>query len=98
LRAAAAIRSDADRDARVTIAQAGADAAHIEAASQQEAAQIQARAYATDPSLYLLLRSLDTLGTVVGANTRLVLRTDAAPFHVLVEGPPTAPAPKAPTP
>jgi membrane protease subunit HflC len=36
-----------------------------------------------------LLRSLDTLGTVVGPSTKLILRTDAAPFRVLVDGPPT---------
>jgi modulator of FtsH protease HflC len=29
----------------------------------------------------------------VGANTRVVLRTDAAPFNVLIEGPPKAAAP-----
>jgi membrane protease subunit HflC len=55
----------------------------------------------------MLLRSLDTLDTVVGANTRLILRTDAAPFRVLVEGPahaaasaatPAAPAAPVPTP
>jgi hypothetical protein len=40
----------------------------------------------------MLLRSLDTLDTIVGANTRLILRTDAAPFRVLVDGPPTAAA------
>jgi membrane protease subunit HflC len=97
-RAAAAIRSDAERDARVTIAQATAEAAATEAASQQEAARIQAGAYASDPSLYLLLRSLDTLGTVIGSNTRIVLRTDAAPFHILVEGPPTGTAPPSGTP
>jgi membrane protease subunit HflC len=94
LRAAAAIRSDAERDARVAIASATSEAARIGAASQEEAARIHARAYASDPTLYLLLRSLDTLGSVVGSNTRLVLRTDAAPFHVLVEGPPTGAPPQ----
>jgi membrane protease subunit HflC len=88
LRAAAAIRSDAERDARVTIAAAKTEAAGIQAAAQQQAAEIHARAYESDPTLYVLLRSLDTLGTVLGANTRLVLRTDAAPFDVLVKGPP----------
>ena len=38
----------------------------------------------------MLLRSLDTLGEVVGPHTRLILRTDAAPFNVLVQGPPRA--------
>ncbi|RMP41736.1 Protein HflC [Pseudomonas amygdali pv. lachrymans] len=47
------------------------------------------RAYAGSPQLYNLLRSLDTLGTIVTPGTRLILRTDAAPFRVLVDGPPT---------
>ena len=85
LRAAAQIRSDAARDNRIIISRARTEAAEIEAASRQEAAKIHAEAYQADPGLYLLLRSLDTLATVVGANTRLVLRTDAAPFSALVE-------------
>ena len=40
-----------------------------------------------------MLRSLDTLSTVVNANTNLILRTDAAPFRVLVQGPPGLDAP-----
>jgi modulator of FtsH protease HflC len=97
LRAAAAIRSDAARDARITIANAKADAAAIEAKSRQAAAGIYAASYARDPQLYLLLRSLDTVGEVVGPHTRLILRTDAAPFDVLVQGPPgTSKTPPAP--
>jgi membrane protease subunit HflC len=87
LRAAAQIRSEAARDNRITVTQARTEAAEIEASSRREAAEINARAYAADAELYLMLRSLDTLATVVGANTRLVLRTDAAPFNVLVQGP-----------
>ena len=48
-----------------------------------------------DPGLYLVLRSLDTLATMVGPNTRIVLRTDAAPFNTLVQGPPGSPGPVA---
>jgi membrane protease subunit HflC len=88
LRAAAQIRSDAARDNRITIAHARTEAADIEAASRRDAAAINARAYVADPELYLTLRSLDTLATVVGQNTRLVLRTDAAPFNMLVQAPP----------
>ena len=88
LRQAAAIRADAERDARITVAQARAEAAGIEAKAQAEAATIHARAFNADPELYLLLRSLDTVATVVGPNTRLVLRTDAAPFNALIQGPP----------
>ena len=42
-----------------------------------------------------MLRSLDSLSDVVGPNTRLVLRSDAAPFRVLVDGPArAAPSPR----
>ncbi len=95
-RAAAEIASNADRDARVLRAKAKAEAANIDAKSRLEAADIYGQAYSSAPDLYLLLRSLDTLDTVVGANTRLILRTDAAPFRVLVEGPPKTAAPGAP--
>jgi membrane protease subunit HflC len=97
LRAAAAIRSDAERDSRVALATARTQAAGIEAASQTEAAAIRARAYQGDPQLYMLIRSLDTLAAIVGPNTRVVLRTDAAPFRALIEGPPAGgPAATAP--
>ena len=65
-----------------------------------QAAGTYKQAYDTDPALYSMLRSFDTLDATLGANTRLILRTDAAPFRVLVDGPgtqDTAP-PKARTP
>jgi membrane protease subunit HflC len=86
-RMAAEIRAVADRDARVTVAKAHEEAAATEARARAEAASITARAYAQDPSLYVMLRSFDTLDAVVGQNTRLILRTDALPFRVLVDGP-----------
>jgi len=88
-REAAQIRSAAERDARIVEADATVKAADIEAQSRVEAAQIYGKAYAGSPQLYNLLRSLDTLGTVVTPGTKLILRTDAAPFRVLVDGPPT---------
>jgi membrane protease subunit HflC len=94
LRQAAEIRSEAARDSRITVAEAQSEAAGIEAASRREAAEIEARAYAGDPELYMMLRSLDTLSAMIGPSTRLVLRTDAAPFNVLVQGPPAEPGPK----
>jgi membrane protease subunit HflC len=96
-RAAAEITSNAERDARVLRANAMVRAAEIDAKSRLQAADIYGQAYRSAPELYMLLRSLDTLDTVVGANTRLILRTDAAPFRVLVDGPPSATAPTAPT-
>jgi len=87
-REAAQIRSAAERDARILQADAGIKAADIEAQSRVEAAQIYGRAYASSPELYNELRSLDTLGTMVNPGTKIILRTDAAPFRVLVDGPP----------
>src|ERR1700690_1098816 len=86
-RAAAEIVSNADRDARVLRAQAKAEASAIDAKSRVDAADIYAKAYGRDHELYTLLRSLDTLSTVIHPNTTLILRTDAAPFRVLVDGP-----------
>ena len=86
-RQAAEIRSAAERDARVIEAGATVKAAAIEAESRVQAAEIYGRAYTGAPDLYELLRSLDTLGTIVGPNTRLVLRSDAAPFRALVDSP-----------
>jgi membrane protease subunit HflC len=91
LRAAAAIRSDASRDARLIAAKAQQEVAEIEANGREKAASIHASAYAVDPQLYTMLRSLDTLNATVGPKTRVILRTDAEPFRALVEGPPTAP-------
>lgn len=88
-RQAAEIRSVAERDARVVQADALVKAAEIEARSRVESAQIYGRAYANAPELYRMLRSLDTLGSLVKPDTRLILRTDAAPFRALVEGPAT---------
>jgi len=86
-RLAAQIQSDADRDSRVLVAQGKAAVADIAAKSRIEAANIYKNAYAADPPLYTMLRSLDSLNTIVGTNTTLILRTDAPPFRALVQGP-----------
>jgi len=91
-RQAAEIRSSAERDARVIKADASVNAANIEAQAQVQSAAIYAKAWAGNPPLYDLLRSLDTLNSVITPGTQLVLRTDAAPFRQLVEGPPVLPA------
>ena len=95
LRKAAAIRADADRDAREIVAEAREQAAHTEADAQQSAARIYSKAYQSDPGLYSTLRSLDSLSLILGRNSSLILRTDAAPFRVLVDGPTAAGAPPA---
>ncbi len=87
LRAAAEVRSNADRDGRIVVARAKTEAAEIDAQARREAAAIQTRAYLSDPQLYTLLRTLDTLVQSVGTSTKLVLRTDAEPFSVLLAPP-----------
>lgn len=86
-RQAAQIQADADRDAREAIAKANQQAAQIQANAEVNAAAVYAKAYRADPNLYTTLRSLDTVGKVMGPNVNVVLRTDAAPFRVLSEGP-----------
>jgi membrane protease subunit HflC len=87
LQKAAAIRADAEKEGREVVAEASEKAAHTEADAQQAAARIYQRAYQSDPSLYETLRSLDTIDQVVSRNTNIIMRTDAAPFRVLVDGP-----------
>ena len=86
-RKAAEITANAERDARILIANATSEAAGIEAKSREEAAGIYSGAFDADPQLYTLLRSLDTLDRIANPNTRIFLRTDAAPFRVLIDGP-----------
>lgn len=86
-RLAAEIQSKADRDARILEADASVQAATITAQAQRDAAGIYGKAWASDPQLYNLLRSLDTLSAIIGSHTRLVLSTDAAPFKTLVQSP-----------
>jgi membrane protease subunit HflC len=89
-REAAEIRSAAERDARIVKADATVKAADIEAQSKVQAAKTYGHAYASAPQLYTLLRSLDTLSTIITPGSKVILRTDAAPFKVLVDGPPGA--------
>ena len=86
-RQAADIHSTADKNARIIEADATVKAAGITAEAQQAAAEIYGKAYASNPKLYSLLRSLDTLKSIVNKQTQMVLRTDAAPFQALERGP-----------
>jgi membrane protease subunit HflC len=84
---AAKINQEALRDSRILIAEAQEKVSTIEAQSRTEVAAIYSKTYAADPELYSFLRGLDTLEKIVTSGTRLILRTDAAPFRALVEGP-----------
>jgi membrane protease subunit HflC len=97
-RLAAEIRSAADRDARIALAEARTAAAETEAEARRQASAIYGASYRANPELYGLLRSLDTLGQIVGDNTRLILRTDAAPFRALVDNPAEPTPPRAAVP
>jgi len=88
-REAAEIRSTADRDARIIRANATVKAADIEAQSKVQAARTYGQAYASAPELYSMLRNIDTLSTIITPGSKVILRTDAAPFRALVDGPPT---------
>jgi membrane protease subunit HflC len=84
------ITNSADRDKRILIANASVEAAAIEAKASSEAAAIYGQAHALNPDLYAFLRGLDSLDHLVSNSTRLILRTDAAPYRLLVEGPDAA--------
>jgi len=86
-RQAAEIRATAERDARIIQADALAKAATIEAQSRVQAAALYGKAYNGSPQLYNTLRSLDTLSGIINPQTKLILRTDAAPFRVLIDAP-----------
>lgn len=88
-REAAQITSNAQKQARIITADAKVKAASIEAKSLVDAATIYGKAHSEAPALYDLLRSLDTLSGIINKNTHLVLRTDAAPFKALIDGPNT---------
>jgi len=98
LEKAAGIRADAEKEAREVVAEASEKAAHTEADAQQAAARIYQHAYQSDPNLYETLRSLDTINQIVSHSTNIIMRTDAAPFRVLVDGPPGVRGSAPPTP
>ena len=84
------ILSEAQSQSRIMTADARRKAAQIEAEATQAAAAIYADAYQKNPDLYQFLRELDTLEGVLSRQSTVVLRTDVAPFRMLVEGPQAA--------
>ena len=96
IRLAAEIAQAAYKEARITKAKAEEEASTTIALGRTEAAAIYGQAQAADPELYAFLRGLDTLDQIITSSTRLVLRTDAAPFRTLVEAPGAPPAAQAP--
>jgi membrane protease subunit HflC len=97
-REAAAIRSQAELDVARVRAEGQQRAAEIRARAEGQAARIYADAQGRDPELYRFLRSLESLKTLLGRRSTVVLRTDAPPFSLLTnpggaDGPPPVAAP-----
>ncbi len=90
LQKASAIRADADKEAREVIARGNREGSAYDSELSAGCCQHPTiRRIGLDPTLYETLRSLDTISQIVGKNTSIVIRTDAAPFKVLVDGPPS---------
>ena len=82
-REASRIRSEAELEAARIRAKGAEEEAHIRGESAAQVAKIYADAHRTDPDLYRLTRSLDSLDKLVTGNTSLILRTDSEPFSLL---------------
>ncbi len=82
---ASLIRANTDTEVAEIEAKMTQEVATITGESEAQAAKIYAEAHSKDPNLYRFIRSLDTLEEVIGPKSTLILRTDAAPFDVLVE-------------
>ncbi|MEM9765099.1 MAG: SPFH domain-containing protein [Pseudomonadota bacterium] len=81
------IRSRTESEARVIRAEAEEQAAGIRAAALEEANLIYAEVHRQDPELYRFKRSLDSLESIVGKQTRIVIRANAAPFEAITSVP-----------
>lgn len=84
---AARIRNRADLEAANIIATAEEEAARTMGKGIAQAARISAEAYNQDPDFYRFVRSLDALENSLGPTTAVTLRTDSAPFDLLVHQP-----------
>jgi modulator of FtsH protease HflC len=82
-REASRIRSEAELEAARIRAKGAEEEARIRGESAAQVAKIYADAHRTDPELYRLTRSLDSLDRLVTGNTSLILRTDSEPFSLL---------------
>jgi membrane protease subunit HflC len=86
-REASAIRAQTDLDAARIRAEGKRKAAEIRGRADAEAARIYAEAYRRDPEFYAFVRSLESLRTLLGQRSTVILRTDAPPFDLLETGP-----------
>ena len=80
---AAEIRAETDLKVAQIRAEGLEEAARIRGTAEAEAAKVYAEAHAKAPELYRFVRSLDTLDSVLGTRSSVILRTDSAPFELL---------------
>jgi modulator of FtsH protease HflC len=80
---AAVIRADTDLEVAQIRAEGIEEAAKIRGEAEAEAARIYAEAHAKDPELYRFIRSLESLDSIIGTRSSVILRTDAEPFQLL---------------
>lgn len=85
-REAEEIRTKADAEKTVLIADAQQFAEETRGRAEAEAAQLYATAHARDPRFYQFVRELESLRTIARDNTTLVLDTDTEPFTQLKAG------------
>jgi membrane protease subunit HflC len=86
-REASTIRAQTDLDAARIRAEGRRQAAEIRGRAEAEAARIYGEAHRRDPEFYRFVRSLESLKTVLGRRSTIILRTDAPPFDLLETGP-----------
>jgi len=82
---ASRIRAITDTEVSKIEAKMTQEVAELIGEAEAQSAKIYADAHSKDPELYRFIRSLETLEKVIGPKSTLILRTDAAPFDVLVE-------------
>ena len=82
---ASSIRSETDLSVAEIEADALEKSATIKGTSEANAAKIYGDAHGQDPDLYRFLRSLESLDTVLGSRSQVILRTDSEPFELLVQ-------------
>lgn len=84
-RDAAEIRNEADVKVAKLRAEGMEEAAKIIGETETKVAKIYADAHSANPDFFSFLRRINSLEKIIGANATMILRTDTAPFDVLLE-------------
>ena len=81
------LKAETDREEAELLADAKRKAAEIRGAAEAEAAKIYAEAFNADPELYEFMKSLETLESVLGEDSLIVLPHDHPLFDVVNQKP-----------